>query len=276
MPAGTGGAGGVFKSLGTNLGNSVLGNIEKAKLYIYNVTGAEGVNSQSVVSSTAQALAGASSAAVRSAVSAATSALGAGGGRVSTHVMTVQYNPSTLAIQANADAIPFTYLQQNIDNGIPNQNLRPPMVMLSVELIFDAMNTQDAFMLDKLRISAGSIISDVAGGMKAKTGGYSVQAQTNGLLATVMRPNTKTVTFAWADMAFTGQITEVQARYTMFSPSGKPVRSVVNLNIAQQVESESDNSYWERALDGAFGAGGTSNAKKLGENFGNVLNLNMF
>lgn len=274
--AGTGSVGEFFKNLGTDLGNSVLGNIEKAKLYIYNVTGAEKIDSRSVVDSTAQALAGASSAAVSSAVSAATSALAAGGRNVNTHVMTVQYNPSTLAIQANADAIPFTYLQQNIDNGIPNQNLRPPMVMLSVELIFDAVNTQDAFMLDKLRLSAGSIISDAAGGIKAASGGYSVQAQTNGLLATVMRPSTKTVTFAWADMAFTGQITEIQARYTMFSPSGKPVRSVVNLNIAQQVESASDSSYWENALDGAFEDSGTMNTKKLGQNLENVLNLNMF
>ena len=260
----------VMKNLGQNLGNSVLGNVEKAKLYIYNTTGSEAVKSRSVIEAAVTALQGATQAAA-SAITAATARAG-----VSTHMMTVQYNPSSLSIQANAQSIPFTYLQQNVDNGIPNQNLRPPMVMLSVELVFDAMNTQDAFMMDKLRLSVGSVISNVAGGLTAKKGGYTVQTQTNGLLATVMRPSTKIVTFAWADMAFTGQITEVQAKYTMFSPSGKPVRSVVRMNIAQQVESESDNTYWEKVLDTTFGANSTLNTKNVGQSLGNVLNLNMF
>ena len=268
--------GDVLKNIGTNLGNSVLGNIEKAKLYIHSSVGAEKINSQQVVQGATQALAGAS--AVGSAVSGVlTGSSGSGTTAIHTHEMTVQYNPSTLTIQANAESIPFTYLQQNIDNGIPNQNFRPPMVVLSVQLVFVAMNTQDAFMMDKLRLSVGSVVSDISAGiMTAKKGGYSVQAQTNGLIATVMRPSTKVVTFAWADMAFTGQITEVQANYTMFSPSGKPVRSTVTMNIAQQVESDSDNSYWDKVLDNTFGANGTLNTQTLGQTAGNLLNLNMF
>ena len=137
----------------TDLKNSAIGNVEKAKLYIYNTDSAEDVNSQSVVQSTAQALASSAGAAAGAAGALAGGIGGGGlGSSVRTHVMTVQYNPSTLSIQANAESIPFTYLQQNIDNGIPNQNLRPPMVVLSVQLVFDAVNTQDAFMLDKLRL----------------------------------------------------------------------------------------------------------------------------
>lgn len=261
----------------TDLKNSAIGNVEKAKLYIYNTDSAEDVNSQSVVQSTAQALASSAGAAA-GAVGALAGGIGGGGlgSSVRTHVMTVQYNPSTLSLQANAESIPFTYLQQNVDNGIPNQNLRPPMVVLSVQLVFDAVNTQDAFMLDKLRLSVGSIVSDVSAGITtAKKGGYSVQAQTNGLLATIMRPNTKMATFAWADMAFTGQITEVEAKYTMFSPSGKPVRSVVTMNIAQQVESESDSTYWDKVLDTTFGQNNTLETKSLNQKYGNLLNLNM-
>ena len=128
------------------------------------------------------------------------------------HEMEVQYNPSSLIIQANAEAIPFKYLQANVDEGVPNQNLRPPQVVLSVELVFDDMNTQDAFMMDRVRLSAGSVISDVAAVAKEAQGGYTVQPQTNALLATLMRANTKTVTFAWADMAFTGQVIEAEAQ----------------------------------------------------------------
>ena len=107
-------------------------------------------------------------------------------------VMQVQYNPSSLSIQANAKPIPFTYLQQHVDSGIPNQNLRPPMVLLSVELIFDAMNPQDAFMMDKVRLSAGTMASNAAGIVKnVKDGGYTVQPQTEGLLAALLRSNTR-------------------------------------------------------------------------------------
>lgn len=249
-----------------SLGNSVLGRVEKAMLYIHDTSGAEGVQSQDLVSTTMEVLAGAASA-----IPTSTNRLS-----IRSHEMTVQYNPESLSIQANAEAIPFTYLQQNVDSGIPNQNLRPPMVVLSVQLVFDDMNTQDAFMLDKLRLSVGAAISDVAGAEKLAKGGYTVQPQTNGLIATVMRPNTKVVTFVWADMAFTGQVTEVQAKYTMFSPSGRPVRSVVQLNIAQQVESESDSAYWDQVLDKTFQQGSVLSGKSMDQQIGNILNLNMF
>lgn len=193
-----------------------------------------------------------------------------------THVMQVQYNPSSLHIQANAEQIPFTFLQQNIDAGVPNQNMRPPMVVLSVEMFFDAMNPADAFMFDKLRLSLGSAVSDVAGVMKSKMGGYTVQKQTNGLVATVLRPKTKTVTFHWADMAFTGEVIEVEANYIMFSVSGKPIRSKVRMNISQKVESEADREYWRSALDNVFAEGNTAILKNTDQKVGNLLNLKAF
>jgi len=188
------------------------------------------------------------------------------------HRLVVQYNPSTLSMQANAEPIPFTYLQQNIDQGIPNQNLRAPMVVLSVELYFDEMNPADAFMMDKIRLSAGNAITDAAAIAKTAKGGYTVQPQTNALLSTVLRPNTKIVTFVWGDMSFTGMVIEVEAEYTMFSPSGKPIRSRVQLNIAQSVESEADAEYWDKMLDKGLDGKGKTNAQKVS----NLLNLNMF
>ncbi len=230
----------------------------KAVLTVYEITSAEEIVSQKAASDGA-----------RSALQNPGTAVGKP--TVKTHSMTVQYNPSTLSIQANAEPIPYTQLQQNVDAGIPNQSLRPPMVTLSVELYFDDMNPQDAFMLDKLNLTAGSVVSDVAAAKRLKNGGYSVQPQTNALLSTVLRPNTKLVSFAWGDMRFTGQITEVEADYLMFSPSGKPIRSRVQLNIAQAVESSADSGYWDAALDRGLGTG-KSMAKKLG----NALNLDSF
>ena len=153
------------------LSASGLGGIQKAFLIIHKF-GAEAVNSAQAMQSATQAAARALQAAGN--LSAVSSAVGAG----MAHVMQVQYNPSSLALQANAESIPFTYLQQNADQGIPNQNVRPPMVVLSVELIFDAMNPQDAFMMDKARLSAGTVVSTAAWARGTK---YTVQPQTDGL-----------------------------------------------------------------------------------------------
>ena len=255
-------------SLASTLADSALGSVQKALLIIHKLDASQ-IDSSQVAVSAANALQGAA------AGMAATSAAMQGAG-MNTSVMKVQYNPTSLSIQANAEAIPFTYLQQNIDSGVPNQSPRPPMVVLSVDLIFDAMNPKDAFMAEKFSLSTGGIVSSVAGAAQAAKGGYTVQPQTDGLIAALMRPSTRVVTFRWADMAFTGQLIEVQAEYTMFSVSGKPVRSKVRMNIAQQVESDADIQYWDKVLDTTFSGNGEAGGKDMGQKLGNLLNLGAF
>ena len=119
-------------SLASTLADSALGSVQKALLIIHKLDASQ-IDSSQVAASAANALQGAA------AGMAATSAAMQGAG-MNTSVMKVQYNPTSLSIQANAEAIPFTYLQQNIDSGVPNQSPRPSMVVLSVELIFVAMN----------------------------------------------------------------------------------------------------------------------------------------
>ena len=255
-------------SLASTLADSALGSVQKALLIIHKLDASQ-IDSSQVAVSAANALQGAA------AGMTATSAAMQGAG-MNTSVMKVQYNPTSLSIQANAEAIPFTYLQQNIDSGVPNQSPRPPMVVLSVDLIFDAMNPKDAFMAEKFSLSTGGIVSSVAGAAQAAKGGYTVQPQTDGLIAALMRPSTRVVTFRWADMAFTGQLIEVQAEYTMFSVSGKPVRSKVRMNIAQQVESDADIQYWDKVLDTTFSGNGEAGGKDMGQKLGNLLNLGAF
>lgn len=261
-----------------NFGNSILGKTAKAILVIHTKS-AETVNSAQVSGNTAGVLSAASQ--LAGGISAGANLL-AGGGTGNPiapgpHIMHVQYNPSSLSIQANTQPIPFRYLQSNMDEGVPNQALRPPMVVLSVDLIFDDMNPQDAFMAQKLNLSLGSLVSDVAGAVKNLKGkGYTVQPQTDALMATMLRQETRTATFRWADMAFTGQICQIQAEYTMFSPSGKPVRSKVQLQIAQQVESAADTAYWDKAFSTIFKDGSLGGGKSAGQKLGNLINLNNF
>lgn len=255
-------------SLASTLMQSVPGGVQKAFLIIHKLDASE-VDSGKVLADTQKALQNAAS-------NASLTGLVMAAGHHA-HVMQVQYNPSTLSLQANAEAIPFTYLQQNVDSGIPNQNLRPPMVVLAVELIFDAMNPADAFMMDKARLSVGAAATDISGIVQnVKHGGYTVQPQTEGLVAALLQSETRMVTFRWADMAFTGQLIEVRADYTMFSVSGKPIRSKVFMNIAQQVESSADVGYWNKALDRVFSESSSVNLKSAGQKVSNLLNLDAF
>ena len=255
--------------------DSLLGSAKKALLIIRTKSGSAsaGGSPGGVAAKAASALTNAARVAPGTSAAAAATAAGA-----NSLTLEVQYNPSTISINANANNVPFQYLQQNLDNGIPNQNTRPPSIVLAVDLIFDAVNNKDAFMMDKFRLSAGDVVSAVSAVSTAKNGGYTVQPQTNGLVAALMRESTRNVTFQWADLSFTGEVSEVQARYTMFSVSGKPVRSVVRLNIVQQVTGSSAAAAWNRAFDKAFGnqdvstsTGGKSALSQLS----NLLNINI-
>lgn len=194
--------------------------------------------------------------------------------QMSVQVMEVQYNPSSLALQANADSIPFSSMQQNVDNSVPNQNIRPPQVTLAVELLFDAMEPADAFMADKFNTNPVDIVANVATAIRGHV--FTVQPQTNGLLALLMEPKTRVITFRWASMAFTGTVTEASAEYTMFSVSGRPIRSKLRLHITQTVDSKGDYKYWDDALDKAFEKGSILSLKGAGQKAGNLLNLNSF
>ena len=192
------------------------------------------------------------------------------------HILQVQYNPSTLSISANASPMPVQSMQSNMDTAIPNQNERPPSIVLSVELVFDAVNNKDAFMFEKFRLSTGDVVSAGAGIAKSFGGGYTVLPQTNGLIAAALRKNTKDVIFKWADMTFGGGITEASARYTMFSVSGKPIRSLVKLNISQKVEGTANNHYWNNAFEKCFGdqyVSQLSGGMDAGQYLNNLLNI---
>lgn len=262
-----------WRDLEDVLARNACGSIQKALLVIHGDCGGQ---AEPPPLTARQA-----SAAARRALSGGADLLASGAGAVLktaserpvSKVIQVQYNPAELTIQANAESIPFTCLQQNVDSGVPSQNIRPPMVVLSVPLYFDDMSPQDAFMAGRLNPAAGNIARDAESLRRTDSGGCSVQPQTNGLLSLLLRPGTRAVTFLWGDMAFTGHVTEAAAEYTMFSTAGRPVRSTVRLNIAQQVESGTDLKYWDDALGRMFRDGDSVISKGPAQTAGSLLNL---
>ena len=198
-----------------------------------------------------------------------------------TYYMRVQYNPSSITYQANAQPIPVKYLQNNVDTSVPTQRMRNASIVMSVQLLFDDTNVKDAFMEDKLRMASMGDIASTATGIYNNIGtrtGYSVMPQTNAILAALLRDTTRShVAFAWGDSKFEGELTEAQANYTMFSVSGKPVRSTVTINITQEIQNiASDN--WDKAFDKVFGTKdkGRDAAKASASRVtGNLLNFNL-
>lgn len=193
------------------------------------------------------------------------------------YAMTVQYNPASIRFQANAQPMPFKYMQNNVDSSVPTQRTRNASIVMSVELIFDDTNIKDAFMADKLRVSASDAVTDLIAAKQAKKGGYSVMLQTNAILAALLRDQTRNVIFQWADLSFQGELTEAQAAYTMFNVSGNPIRSTVSLNITQEfTKTAGDN--WEKTFDKVFGNANSlknASAASAARRAQNLMNFNL-
>ena len=171
------------------------------------------------------------------------------------HVMKVQFNPSTVRFEASADAVFSKGLEDSFDSAIINQQKRKASVVMSVDLIFDAVNNKDAFHGDKFKLSATDAVQAAGTIAQELKGGYSVQKQTNGFIGAMMHESTRVITFVWSKMLFTGAINQVQARYTMFSTSGRPIRSTVTLQLHQVID-RNDISYWDNAFSKFFGKQG--------------------
>ncbi len=166
--------------------------------------------------------------------------------------MVVKYNPSSLNFSTRAGS----FQQPVVGNASTqiNQITIPSQTTLNVELIFDAVNNEDAFMMQKFNtISAGGVLSKAtAFGKNLTKTGYSVQSDVEGLIGLLLNSNTRIVTFAWSDMIFKGELTSVSATYTMFNPIGNPIRAKVSLAI-QQNDNKEESKYWDTAFDALFG-----------------------
>lgn len=200
------------------------------------------------------------------------------------YVLQVQYNPSSIDLTAAADSMPIKPLQPSFDANVPLSASVPPSIIMKIELIFDDIVVPDAFMHDKFNVSAGNIANDIALNMDTSNGkAHSVQPVTNGLLAAMQRSRTRSISLYWADLHFHGEIKDMQARYTLFSVSGRPIRSIVSMTLVQNTEADDDviNGYWEDSLDAIFPRDELDPMKKdkysaraMAQKMGAMLNIN--
>lgn len=171
--------------------------------------------------------------------------------------MPVQYNPSSLSFSSRAGLIEE---EGPGEAGIGSRKsaVLPPETTLSVELLFEAIENDDAFLSDTKQQEMEEALGKKRSYQpetRRKTEGREnfVQRQVDGLLSLVMQVSTKQVIFVWGDMNFGGELEDVSARYTMFGPKGNPIQASVELTI-RQASADSDHkmnsseeAYWKDA-----------------------------
>lgn len=190
--------------------------------------------------------------------------------------MEVQYNPSSIQMQTTTGS-QLDYSggsMGNMANNMIIQNIVPTSTTMNVQLIFDEVNMYDAFMVNNVNSPVGAIAQAAKYAVEKE---HSVQHQIEGILSLLTMDVTRQVVFYWSKMCFRGELTAVQANYTMFNKSGNPIRGVVNLSIRQGEQAELfESSYWGKAYENLFTKGkadGKSTFSKVTNN--NVLNLNL-
>ena len=190
-------------------------------------------------------------------------------------MLKVQFNPSQLSLYASA--IPKTIADAASGQSrtiVPDDAKN---LTLTTVLYFDDMDTYDSFMWEKFTsgltmkgaANAGKAVMTAAG--KGKV--HSVQWQVEALISALRNPFTRTISFRWADFVFTGQLNAVKADYTMFSTSGRPVRAQVLLRIQHEMD-PAMLQRWYRNFDTAFGED-TTNLVKNEQNYNSLINLNL-
>ena len=183
----------------------------------------------------------------------------------------VQFNPSELTV--NADAVPRSEGDSTTGRS-RTMAVEDAKLNLTVKLYFDDMQVFDAFMWDKFAsaLTVNGAAANIAGAVKAEKGKvHSVQGQVEALVAALRNPYTRTISFRWADLAFTGMLNTVRANYTMFSPSGRPVRAEVLLRIQHEMDPPMLHRWYEN-FEKAFG-GKTNNLVNPEQRVGNLLDL---
>ena len=211
----------------SNLGSSVTGDIKKAVLIF-------GTGGSSAASGTS---------AGRTGIAAMTAQMLNRSGLTNeslidttgTRYLEVQYNPASIRFSASVETVPMRGMQVQFEAGVHNQSCRAPSIIMTVDLVFNDVNVKDAFMADKFRVSVNDIVTDVSSVVHSLGSGYTVQPQSNGLIASTVEEENRFVTFQWADMSFSDELTDVNVQYGMFSVSGRPIHSVVTLRITQQI-----------------------------------------
>lgn len=188
----------------------------------------------------------------------------------------VQYNPSSIYLETVAGT-QMNFSSGNMGDASTNQlrqNYEPDATTMSVQLLFDAVNVYDSFMMSNMALTAGNAVSTAMDLAHSRERKYTVKPQMDGIMSLLTRTYTRHVLFFWAKMCFQGELCSVNSHYTMFNTVGNPVRGEIRLTIRQSPNpaAKYENSYWEKALTKVFGESNVATVTKSASRSASVLN----
>lgn len=189
-----------------------------------------------------------------------------------TKTFLLHFNPSQLQLST---VNPPTRIPDATGKEPANDSVTKAKMILNVKLYFDEMNTYDSFMASKLTagVTAEGVKNIAASIAKANGKVWSVQDEVEGLIAALCNPYTRNVSFRWADFAFTGQLENISAKYTMFSTSGRPVRAQMDLRIRHEMDDVYLKSWYDSYKE-AF-EGDSSRLSNASQTVGNIINFEL-
>ena len=188
----------------------------------------------------------------------------------------VQYNLSSIYLETVAST-QMNFSSGNMGDASTNQlrqNYEPDATTMSVQLLFDAVNVYDSFMMSNMALTAGNAVSTAMDLAHSRERKYTVKPQMDGIMSLLTRTYTRHVLFFWAKMCFQGELCSVNSHYTMFNTVGNPVRGEIRLTIRQSPNpaAKYENSYWEKALTKVFGESNVATVTKSASRSASVLN----
>lgn len=189
-------------------------------------------------------------------------------------LFTVQFNPSSLLLSGHSGGM-VSKLDYDEETDEATQAPVDTTISLSVDLLFDSMDPQDAFMSDKSNMSPTSLAKGAANiALSAtKKKKVTVQRQVEGFIGAIRNENTRLLTFHWGEMSYSGVLRNVAVEYTMFNVTGEPVRAVVGLTIMCADAKIWPNSVavWQEQYKNSFEK--SESFVKGSQTIGNLLNL---
>lgn len=189
---------------------------------------------------------------------------------------TVQFNPSSLRLSGSGGGMTqmtnYTDGSDGRHSGV-SYGAAETYIEMSVQLVFDETNNMVAFPGDISGFNMSNVanVGITAGLNKLK--GVDVSTHVQGFLASIRNRNTRRVAFCWGKMIYYGIVNRVAARYTLFNPSGKPVRATVDMSLVLSDPTiNADNmGYWAERHADFF-----DENKSLSGNRNSIVNLSNF
>ena len=170
----------------------------------------------------------------------------------------VQYNPATIRIITQSGRQERKIKDSGgVDDSLRGYKVGSGKTKLSFDLIFDDVDNMNAFLLnDVVNTNVTGVVNKGLDMIQHNGNKHSVRKKMDAIMSLLSTTATQHVIFFWSKMYFRGQVTDVSNKFTMFNPSGNPIRGEMHIEITQDANQAQqfayDEHYWKNAFEEYF------------------------